>query len=107
MIINVTPRYRIESDIRSWAISHRGKDRKSRDTGEIEPNWVMFNWCDSLPSAIQRLAEILTREDPLVTDSLSEALQRAETIAESVRASAVRDRVATKAEKRLQGLGIQ
>lgn len=106
MIILVTPRYRIESDIRSWAISQLQGERKDRH-GNMQPNWVMIRWLESLPSAIRYLAEMLTREDPLITDSLKEALDRAEDLTEMVRSAAVSDRVATKAEKRLQGLGIQ
>jgi hypothetical protein len=96
MIINVTDEWRIESDFRSWGIAKR------------EPNgkWRQINWLDSLPSAIIRMAELLARMDPLVTDSLSEALDRAEAIAEQVRKSAVKDPGATKGKKRLEGLGI-
>jgi hypothetical protein len=80
MIINVTDEWRIESDFRSWGIAKR----------ETNGKWRQINWLDSLPSAIIRMAELLARMDPLVTDSLSEALDRAEAIAEQVRKSAVK-----------------
>jgi hypothetical protein len=50
----------------------------------------MITWHDSIPQAIRSLSERLTREDPLETDSLAEALDRAQDIAEMVRQAVVR-----------------
>jgi len=86
MIIQVTPKYRIESDLHCWSIS-RYQGMQKNKKGVLEAAWRSFSYLDSLPSAIERLAEILTRDDPLKTDSLKEALDRAENIAKTVVAS--------------------
>jgi hypothetical protein len=50
----------------------------------------MITWHENIPQAIRSLSERLTREDPLETDSLAEALDRAEGIADMVRQAVVR-----------------
>lgn len=86
MIITVTPKYRIQSEAHSWAITEHKGTRK--DNGE--PRWETVSWHENIPNAICALSERLIREDPLETDSLAEALDRARDIANMVRRSVVR-----------------
>ncbi len=85
MIVNITPTLRIQSDSHSWAVAELvGKRKNGKD------RWDQLTWHESLPAAIMSIAEKQIRDDPLVTDSLMRALDRAETIHEKLRTAVVR-----------------
>jgi hypothetical protein len=74
-------KYLIASDSRSWTIC---KQVWVKAKGQRKREWRPFRWYDTLDSTIRNLTELMIREDPLKTDSLSAALDRSEYISNIV-----------------------
>ena len=78
--------YRLSSDSRQWMIQKR-KDRKNRDTGEPEIEWLSLNYHPTPEAAIRHHAHMRVREQE--AETLGAALEKIDRVlAELTRALA-------------------
>lgn len=76
MILPVSDKYRIKTDLYNWIIQKRSGSRKNRKLGIKEPNWKDIGYYPSLRNATTGLYQYMVRASS--AESLSQALSESE-----------------------------